>query len=254
MTERQLILNTLVYNDDVVAGTLQLDLLPKIVDLGVESVEVRREFFNDLESELAVVAAKSQELGLSIYLSIPDMLFNEGGVLNPMFEQYVAEAEVLHSVAMKMNVGHFTEASDETLAELRDKMSKTVKLNVENDQTELNGTMAPIKEFLTLAGAEDLNIDFVFDSANWRFVDEDEMVAAELLYGHTDILHLKNVIKAGDGLEVVPFDKGVIDWKALIESLPLGTPIALEYPTTSLESLRKDVNTLRAFVKQEEQS
>lgn len=249
MTERQLILNTLVYNDDVAAGTLQLDLLPKIVDLGVKAVEVRREFFKDVVNELPVVAAKAQELGLAMYLSIPDMLFNEGGILNPKFEQYVAEAEALHSVAMKMNVGHFTEASDETFAALKVAMSKTVKLNVENDQTQLNGTMAPIKQFLTLAADKDLAIDFVFDSANWRFADEDEMIAAELLHDNTDILHLKNVIKTDAGLQVVPFDKGDIDWKKLIDKMPEAAPIALEYPTVSQEALGKDVDALRAAIK-----
>ncbi|TYC49082.1 sugar phosphate isomerase [Weissella muntiaci] len=246
MAERQLIINTLVFENDVVAGAKQQDLLAKISKLGIKAVEARREFFKDFSVELENLAEAARELEMQVYLSIPDVLFDENGALNPKFNQYVAEAERIDAVAMKMNIGSFEKATDAEFAALKLAMSKRVQLNVENDQSKLNGTMAPIKKFLSLTKTKGLAINFVFDVANWRFVDEDELAAAKLLSEATTVIHLKNAVLTESGHMVVPFDQGNIDWKTVLRSFSNELPVALEYPVESDQALLKDVVNLKA--------
>lgn len=47
MNKQQIVLNTLVFNQQHLAGESQLNMLQRIVHLGIAQAEVRREFFSD---------------------------------------------------------------------------------------------------------------------------------------------------------------------------------------------------------------
>lgn len=244
MNKSNIIINTLVYEQANSDGIEQIDFLDDIQDQGINTVEVRREYFKDIKSEIEPLKQKVDQNNMKLYLSIPDMIFDPAGHVNAKFGQYVKEAELMSAVAMKMNVGHYEKAQLSDWDMLDQLMSKTVQLNVENDQTKLNGTLAPIVEFFKIVEKKHLNIKFVFDSYNWRYTDEDEMVAIKQLNSYVTILHLKNVVKTDSGYQVAAFDQGIGDWQALLAAMPSNTPVVLEYPEASAEQLEKQIKTL----------
>lgn len=239
-----LVVNTLAFNEAIQAGEQQVDQLQKLFDLNVMNVEVRREFFQDITHELPVLAAQARELGMSVYYSIPDMLFIANGELNPQMAEYIAEARMLGALAIKMNVGHFGGHEARQLAELRAILPDDIQLNVENDQTPLNDHVAPIKHFLTMAREAYLPINFVFDNANWVFQDENPISAARELAPFTTVLHLKNVVTTDDGYQVVAYHAGEIDWRQQLDILG-HVQICLEYPVASVADLANDIANLK---------
>lgn len=247
MTKRTFVLNTLVY-DDAKNGVSQLKMLDQALAQDIKDVEVRREFFTDPQNEIPALGIRARELGITIYFSIPDVLFVAGGEFNPKFDAYVNEARQLGAVAIKMNIGHFADAKEISLATLKAALPTDIALNIENSQAVLDGTIAPITAFLTYANDEHLGIKFVFDAGNWRYVGEDELIAAEKLASDTTILHLKNVQPANDSFTAVAFDQGIIDWQALIAKLPTTAAIFIEYPVASADALATDIKNLKAAV------
>lgn len=51
MKKEKLVLNFLVFADKVKDGALQANLLQKAADLGFTQVEIRREYFRDINEE-----------------------------------------------------------------------------------------------------------------------------------------------------------------------------------------------------------
>lgn len=246
MDSNKIVLNTLVFDNEHNHGLTQPDMLQKVADFGIKTIEVRREYFNDITTETAQVRENNAKLGLQIFYSVPEKIFTDSGDLNPELSSYFEEAKTLGVSAVKMNIGNFTGFNDTILAGLSQVLNSGIQLNVENDQTSQNGTSKNIISFLEAAQTNQLDIKFVFDLGNWRFVDEDEQKVAAAITQFVRYIHVKNVTQSDSNTSVVALDKGLIDWQKALEKLPTDVPVALEYPATSAE-IQHGIDLLVAY-------
>ena len=76
----KLFLNTWIFEDAVKQGRAQADLVAQAERLGADGIEVRREYFKDLATELTAVRDAAEASELALALSIPDELFVNGAV------------------------------------------------------------------------------------------------------------------------------------------------------------------------------
>lgn len=78
MKKEKLVLNFLVFADKVKDGALQANLLQKAADLGFTQVEIRREYFRDINEEKTVIESEAKRLGLDLFYSVPDEVYVNG--------------------------------------------------------------------------------------------------------------------------------------------------------------------------------
>lgn len=228
-----LILNTWIFEKDVQNGTSQVELVDRVQQLGAAGIEVRREYFNDFATELPAVAKRAQEAGLIVNYSVPDVLFEEDGTINPRLEQYFAEGKKLGISKIKFNTGHFEKYRGDLKTDLGKLPLAEIKLNVENDQTPTSGTPDAIAAFLTAARQSGFNsIGYVYDLGNWAFTGFDAIAAAKQLAPFCDYIHLKNSMldPAGKMTTTDDLSKGMFNWQIVVSYLPKDVQFALEYP------------------------
>lgn len=230
MKDNRLVLNFLVFAEKVENGALQSELLPEIAELGFQSVEIRREYFKDLEKEMPVIKAEAERLKLELFYSVPDEVYVDGKI-NPKLEDYLVEAKQMGVKQIKWNIGAFDGDLHED--ELKTLIESGVAITIENDQTQTSGTITAIQTYMKAVKASGLAIGYVYDLGNWRFVGEDEMKAAEELADYVQYIHMKDVSYEKDQPKAAGLDHGVIDWRKVLTILPKNRPIAIEYPTTS---------------------
>ncbi|PEZ84319.1 sugar phosphate isomerase [Bacillus cereus] len=228
MRDERLVLNFLVFTNEIENGVLQEDLLRQSVDLGFTNVEIRREYFKDLTKEMPVIQKEANRLNLGLFYSVPDEIYIDG-TLNPKLNQYLAEAKKMGVKHIKWNIGNFT--GELHAAQLRKLLEQGIAISIENDQTQTSGTIAAIKTFMKAVKKERIDIGYVYDLGNWRFVGEDEQQAAEILKEYVRYIHVKDVLEKSAPL-AIGLDRGEIDWRKVLAVLPK-SPIAIEYPTTS---------------------
>ena len=106
MKKEKLVLNFLVFADKVKDGALQANLLQKAADLGFTQVEIRREYFRDINEEKTVIESEAKRLGLDLFYSVPDEVYVNGKI-NPKLEQYVIEAKQMGVKHIKWNIGDY---------------------------------------------------------------------------------------------------------------------------------------------------
>ncbi|KIS03852.1 sugar phosphate isomerase/epimerase family protein [Paucilactobacillus wasatchensis] len=231
----KIVLNTLVFDNEHNAGLSQPDMLQKVADFDIKTVEVRREYFKDIAAETNEIKQINQKLGLKVFYSVPEKIFTDDGSLNPELSAYFDEAKTMGVSELKMNIGNFTGFTADIKAGLAKVLSTGIQFNVENDQTSQNGASKNILNFLNAAKENNLDIQFVFDLGNWRFVAEDEQSVATSINQFVRYIHVKNVTQDNGKTGVVALDQGVIDWQSTLKHLPTNVPVALEYPATSAE-------------------
>lgn len=230
MKDEKLVLNFLVYADRVANGELQGELLQEIADLGFNQVEVRREYFKDLNSEMSVIQSEAERLNLKLFYSVPDEVYINGEI-NPKLEQYLEEARKMGVQHIKWNIGDFN--GDIHEAELKALLNKDIAISIENDQTQTSGTIKAIDNYMKEIKRAGLSIGYVYDLGNWRFVGEDEVRAAELLKNYVHYIHVKDVRYEEEKPQAAGLDRGEINWRKVLDNLPNNVPIAIEYPTTT---------------------
>lgn len=228
----EVVVNTLVYLDQLNAGTLQSELIKGIKGVGGDSAEIRREFIHDFETELPEIKRVAEDEGLQLFYSVPDEVF-ENGAVNPRLKGYLDEGTKMGIHAIKFNIGDFANFKGNLAKELAFLSNSPIQVNVENDQTQVSGTMNPIAEFLAAVDVNEIDIRYVYDLGNWRFVGEDELKAAKDFAKYTRYIHVKDVTTVDGQPQVVPLDKGDIDWRQALSLLPGYVPVAIEYPVDS---------------------
>ncbi|MDR0267920.1 TIM barrel protein [Paenibacillus sp.] len=243
MRNERLVLNSLVFANEVENGVLQEDLLWQSADLGFTNVEIRREYFKDLTKEIPVIQKVAKRLNLGLFYSVPDEVYMDG-TLNPKLNQYLDEAKKMGVKHIKWNIGNFT--GELYAAQLRKLLEQGVAISIENDQTQTSGTISAIKTFMEAVKKEGIDIGYVYDLGNWRFVGEDEQQAAEILKEYVRYIHVKDVLEK-PVLLAVGLDRGVIDWRKALAVLPK-SPIAIEYPTTSREQILEAKQLLEEYI------
>lgn len=235
MTDKRLVLNMLVFAEKVQNGAVQSDLIEESVALGFRKIEVRREYFKNLASETADIKKLVEKYELELFYSVPDEVFVDGKV-NSKLGDYLLEAIQMGITHIKWNIGDFAGFTGD-LTELKPLTEHDIEVNIENDQTQTSGTISAIDTFMKAVEGENLNIGYVYDLGNWRFVGEDEKIAAEQLGKYVRYIHVKDVIYMEGKPQAVGLDHGEIDWREILSVLPGTVPVAIEYPTTEKQEI-----------------
>lgn len=225
----RMVLNFLVFADKVAKGELQSDLLQEAADLGFKQVEVRREYFKDIDKEIPVIKSDAERLGLTLYYSVPDEVYVNGSI-NPKLKKYLKEAKRMGVKHIKWNIGDYSGQLHEE--ELKALLDEGVEISIENDQTQTSGTTKAIITYMKAVTKVGVPIGYVYDLGNWRFVGENEVTAAETLKDFVHYIHVKDVRYDGELPQAAGLDRGEIDWRKVLHILPQNVPVAIEYPTT----------------------
>ena len=217
-------------NDNVKALGGQAELLSVVADAGADGVEIRRELFDDADlHSLAELAEKIRQKNLFTVYSVPESLFVEGGRVNPSLPTFLKEAETLGARSLKVALGHFNVGADLTPLKVTLEASP-VKLVVENDQTSDCGILSLMNSFMFAAESRHLPLAMTFDMANWLWVGQDPMAAADRLASHVGYVHVKAAEKRGDKWRAVALDDSDGSWKPLLAKLPQDAPRGIEFP------------------------
>lgn len=226
-----IVLNLLVFDEQVKNGNLQSNLISEGIKLGFNQFEVRREYFSNIEKESIDIKKLADNFDLELFYSVPDEVFKQGEI-NTNLQTYLEEAKAFGAKHIKWNIGDFENFKGE-LTELTVLTNQGIEVNIENDQTELSGKIKAIEAFMKAVTKVGVNIGYVYDLGNWPFVEEDETEAAKKLAQYVKYIHVKDVKKQQNKPLVKPLDHGDIDWRACLAILPSDVPIAIEYPTRS---------------------
>lgn len=246
MKNNQIVLNFLVFAEKIANGRQQNELLADIKALGFQAVEIRREYFKDIQKEIPLIKKEAARLGLELFYSVPDEVYVSGSI-NPNLVGYLQEANEMGVKQIKWNIGDFN--GELHTEELKTLIDSGVAITIENDQTQTSGTISAIKKYMTAVTAENLAIGYVYDLGNWRFVGEDEVTAAEALAEYVHYIHVKDVRYEANQPQATGLDHGVIDWRKVLSILPDNLPIAIEYPTKTNEEILEAKNLLEEEVK-----
>lgn len=246
MIKDNIVINTLVFLEDLMNGVKQSELLKSIHSLGINNVEVRREFIKDFEVELQEIRTVSKELQIELYYSIPDYLFIKGELAIAKIENYFNEASKMNCRNVKLNIGEYYNISTKNASDINllcDKYS--IKLTIENDQTKDNGKVQKIKDFLQLSEKYGMKLSSTFDIGNWLWQKEDPVENANILKPYVTFIHLKDVIVA-DKPQAVFLDEGLIPWRSILGMFDKKIPVAIEYPCTpdTLPRLKEEIDKL----------
>ena len=245
MNKGKLVINTLVFLDELNSGVSQSKLLDKVSEMGIKNVEVRREFIKDFNNELTIIKEKAHSNDITLFYSVPECLFEDDKLRKIYIEKYFDEAFKMNCHYIKMNIGDvriLSKKDTDIINELCKKYS--VKLTVENDQTELNGKCDRIYKFLSQNKKLGGEISFTFDVGNWLFQEEDPKKNAEILKDFVTYVHLKN---ADINKRNVLLDEGIIEIEKILEILPKDLPMALEYPCDSIDEIKEEINKALKF-------
>lgn len=230
MEKSDIVINTLVFLDDLKNGVKQSELLKSIGSVGIKRCEVRREFIQDFDVELQEIKAASEVLQIELFYSVPDYIYTNGELNTCKIEGYFKEANKMNCRNVKLNIGEYGEISIEDVSGINSLCNKySIALTIENDQTEENGRIQKINEFLQLAKKLGMKIGYTFDMGNWLWQGQDSMENAKILKPYVTYIHLKDVILR-DKPQTAFLDEGVIPWRSILGIFDNGIPVAIEYP------------------------
>ncbi|WP_409271812.1 sugar phosphate isomerase/epimerase family protein [Neobacillus sp. SCS-31] len=241
MKKDQIAINTLVYLEDLKAGLPQSEMLDWVHELGLKNIEVRREFIKDRQ-ELKDIKTKSEQYGMNVFYSIPEVLYDNQQLNVETLELYCKEAYDMNASAIKLNIGEYGQVSEADLKAITRLTERySVKLTVENDQTESNGRSQKILDFLTEVKKLGGPITFTFDIGNWLFQGEDPVENAKLLQPFVTYIHIKDIDQEKNTRLL---NDGLVDWKRIIGILPKEIPAAIEYPISKKDVLVSEIQKL----------
>ncbi|MFU0827439.1 MAG: Sugar phosphate isomerase/epimerase [Lachnoclostridium sp.] len=230
MDKSLLVINTLVFFDQLKKGISQSEMIDTIYQLGVTKAEVRREFIKDFELELEDLKKKASDLNMELFYSVPELLYIEGKLQTESIENYFKEAFAMGCCHVKMNIGDYHVITFDDINKLNQLTDQyRIQLTVENDQTKENGKAFKIKEFMETNHQLGGKVSVTFDIGNWIWQREDPAENARQLKRYVTYIHLKDV-SGKENPKVVLLNEGDIDWKSILDILPQNVPIALEYP------------------------
>lgn len=230
MNRQQMVINTIVFMQQVEQGKEQRAFLEDSKALGIQTIEVRREYFSSVE-EMQRTASEANRYGISLFYSVPRPLFVEGYLAREDIDRVFAEASDLGVKSIKWNCGDFKGWTNEDLVWMKDRLSRFQGLvTVENDQTMQSGTVEGLHAFLTQTQTAGLPIRYTFDAGNWMWVGEDPLENAKRLSGFVSYIHLKDVQVLEGTPNAVPLGEGTLPLEDILSVLPKEAPIALEYP------------------------
>ncbi|GAK31795.1 sugar phosphate isomerase [Weissella oryzae SG25] len=245
MNVAQIVLNNLVFDKEHQAGENQLTMLKKALEFNISQVELRREYFFDIENEIKDIKNFTNTHGIKLFYSVPDELFINGE-LNTKLDMYFAEAQAMGVSVIKFNIGEFDDIRAKQLEKLAMYSKILDQMNIENNQIKSMGSISAIQKFMEIMVEHDLAIGYVYDMGNWRYVGENEMKAAQALRQYVKYIHVKDGLGFASDSKTVPLGQGEIDWPAILAILPKMLPVALEYPVNSDLEIIDGIERLKA--------
>lgn len=221
------VLNTIAYGDLMAQESFgQLDIIDSVKGLGFDYIELRSEYFDGSEQELVDLKAANQEAGLTVFLSVPAPVFEEG-LLNPELENYFELAQAVGAIQLKVNLGAYnqeTVATDMTLVnKLIDRFG--ISLALENDNTQATGASDYFKAFLKDNGND--KVGMCFDVGNFLYFDEDPVAAVKNVLPLVHYVHLKQV-KQATNTSLAGLSVGDVDIVAILKEVAPAIPVAIE--------------------------
>ncbi|MBU3182509.1 sugar phosphate isomerase/epimerase family protein [Clostridium psychrophilum] len=230
MRKENIVLNTLVFMSDHKKGIKQIKMMETCKELEINIVEIRREFFENINIETEEVGKKAKELSLTVLYSVPQYMYINKQLQLTDMEKYFKEAKMMGSRHVKVVIGDYDKVKSEDVLYMNELCKKdSIRLLVENDQSSENGKADKIidfvKEYKCLGG----EIGVTFDIGNYVWQNESPLENAKKLAPYVEYIHLKDV-NSLDMPSTVYLSDGVIEWKAVLDLLPKNLLLALEYP------------------------
>jgi sugar phosphate isomerase/epimerase len=251
---RTIALNTIAYQQVMKENSTirQAGLLHEIKSLGIDYVEIRREFVTAGEEELKQTAAFAKKEQVKLFYSVPDELFKENEV-NPVVEDYFKEAELLNALQMKVTLGELEKLTKQKAEQIKRLLNQfSTKLLIENDQSKERGSSTRLKAFMEEAAQFDLSLGLTFDVANFVYFDENPIESAKVLRPFVQYVHIKNVKKHEEKLEATDMESGDLDIRSILNQFPEDVPCAIEYPCGGENKIKQkiehDKNELQSWV------
>ncbi|MQW22993.1 MULTISPECIES: sugar phosphate isomerase/epimerase [unclassified Lactococcus] len=248
--KKQIVANLLIFEGEWKSGIKQSQLIREAAALGFETVEIRREYFFDIQSEILEINSAVSETQVELYYSVPDKVFIDGEI-NPELVHYLDEALAMGVKKIKWNIGDFANFKGNLSDALTPLINYGIEINVENDQSEENGTIQPIQRFLKAIRADKIDLGFVFDIGNWSFVGESAQEAMILFIDDIRYIHLKDIVIQDGKVDVVGIDCGTLAWREILFKVSKEIPIALEYPTFNHEIIEEDMTKVCSYLETE---
>lgn len=243
MLQREtIIINTIVFKDLLDKGVKQFDILERVHEMGLKKVEIRREFLDDVLSELKAIKQVAEKRDLELYYSINEDLFVDGQV-NENLNQFLSELEILDAPFVKMNTGSCEGIEASTWKQLKEITAQSRPIRVENNQHPQYAQLENCLKIMQEIVEHDIPISFVFDTANWVFVGDKVDDAVDAMSAYTSYLHCKNYTYQDEVLKLTTLFKGEIDIQELRKKFVDTVDFALEYPCTE-EDLQSDIKQL----------
>jgi sugar phosphate isomerase/epimerase len=246
MNVSNIVINTLVFLDDMQNGIGQAKLLNNIHGLGIQKAEIRREFIKDFTNELLDIGTTAEKLQIELFYSVPDYLYVNCELAVEKIARYFIEANKMNCKNVKLNIGDFNTITTQDVISVNSLCDKySIKLTVENDQTKDNGRINKIIDFMQLAKKLGMHISCTFDVGNWMWQNEDPEDNARRLKPYVTYIHLKDVLLR-DKPQAVFLDNGILPWRDILRIFEKNIPIAIEYPCNPDTQLRlsKEISKL----------
>lgn len=245
-----LIINTLVYEDEIDRGKKQIELVDRIANLGADGIEIRREYFKDPKKEIVELADKIRADNLLCNYSVPDTVFDAQGKFNAALANYYKEAEELGAQKIKFNIGNYYAYNGDLAKNFENIPLSRFQTTIENDQTPIGGSPDTVYDFLTDCRNSGLNsIGVTFDMGNLAWAGFDPIWAAKKLAPYVAYIHLKNPMLNSKGIyaNTQSLDKGMLNWKTLLAYLPQDVECAFEFAMSNDETIRGEIKKFHDY-------
>ena len=239
----------------------QYAVIARIAEAGADGIEIREELFTGelSKSDLQILQKRCSQVNLTTHYSSSVPILRNDSSLNPEVYGVLYRAKQLNAKLVKLSLGN---SSLETvdLKTLRQIINLTqeyasIRITIENDQTEGGGRLKRLKAFFELCQANDVPIGMTFDLGNWLWIGEDPVKSARHLKEHVWYIHVKSA-----DTSTFPPRTVAIEWESprdqklvnALSILPNSCPRCVEYRLTdcSVTPLRNHVYQMREFGKE----
>lgn len=189
-----IVVNMIFYENELKKGGKQLDYFNEIKSLGVNKIEVRREYIKNGD-ELAEMNEIKSKLGLEYYYSVPDVLFTSKGINFTRLAQYLSEAQTFGCHKVKLTAGEMKGISKDEVEQFNKLLEEyEIELfTLENDQTQSYSTSGKILALLRQCQRMGMKLKYTYDPANYEFVGENAFTNYEEFLPYIGFVHIKDI-------------------------------------------------------------
>lgn len=245
MEDKNLIMNTYVFEELMKQGQFQIEWLEKIKNLGIQTVEIRREYLRDTE-ELTELKEKAEELDMTLFFAVPDVLFPGVLMSKETLRQYFEEYSTLGAKQFKIVAGYDEDLNDVDIEILKSLMTEygILHLTLENDQEDYS-TPEKIKGILGKLKDAGINAGMTFDTGNFVATGQSPLESAKALKDDVTFIHMKNI--KTDTKEMTLIDEGDINMFDLLAVFSEDVNRAIEYPCgdNPFETVKGEIEKLK---------